>query len=1060
MKRLLINALVILSFALSLSLSALAQESEPQRPLPETLAEFKLDSPVRAAGVMPASKLEKGLMSATGAQRVIVRLAGEPVAEAAAQGESLLAQKAQFASVSSQQDQLIARAMELDQGARVLGSVQKTLNAVMLEIDADSLPALAAGPEVISVHAIIDYQMDLSETVPYIGGSAVQALGFDGTGVRVAVLDSGIDYTHANLGGSGNPGDYTANDPTLIEPGTFPTAKVVGGFDFVGATWPDTDETPDPDPLDDGPGAGHGTHVADIIAGTNGVAPSASLYAVKVCSSISTACSGVALIQAMEFAVDPNGDGDLSDHVDIINMSLGSLYGQAFDDDLSFAVQGATKIGVLTVAAAGNAADKPYVVDTPSAEPSAFSVAQTSVPSAIQIVMEVVSPPEIAGSYAAVFQPWSLPLTGLIEAPVQYADGAGGNLLGCEPFAAGSLAGKIVLVDRGGCNFTLKIKNIGDAGGLVGIIGMVAPGDPFEGGDGGEGPITIPGFMISLADAGTLKSQLGAGVVARFDPAAGLPLVKHMVGSSSRGPTMLTNLIKPEIGAPGASVSAKVGTGTEVGPFGGTSGATPMISGSAALLMQAFPARSPLEIKAVLMNTAETDIMNKPELFGGYLAAISRIGGGEVRVDRAVASPVAAWDEKLSTGALSFGFHDVTGKTLKLQRTVTVRNYTNQRIVYAVRPTFRFLDDAETKAVSIKAPDRITVPARGVVKFDVTLTINGIKLREWGLDSGGNGANPDALTHFEYDGYILLDNTKTADDDMHPLHLAWHVLPRLSGDVKPGSTRVKINGEAFGLPAGFTSLRNNGIGTARIDTYSLIGKSPNLPESGQGENAPIIDLRYVGVATFPVPAGFCSDVDSFIMAFAVNTWERQTHANAPASFEFDLDVNRDGVFDFAVFNFDLSLSTSLSDGRNVTWVADLATGDASAFFTTEHGTNSGNTVLYFCGDQIGMNASNFFQPIDLQAVAFDAYFTGNPTDSLAGLTVSPLGERYLGHIDDFGLGDILYNATKTLTVIDFGPEGTNPTETGLLLLLDGARAGGIRGGAPSKNEAIAITAVP
>ncbi len=92
-------------------------------------------------------------------------------------------------------------------------------------------------------------------------------------------------------------------------------------------------------------------------------------------------------------------------------------------------------------------------------------------------------------------------------------------------------------------------------------------------------------------------------------------------------------------------------------------------------------------------------------------------------------------------------------------------------------------------------------------------------------------------------------------------------------------------------------------------------------------------------------------------------------AVAPASFDFYLDVDQDGVFDYDIFNFDLSLSTSLSDGRNVAWVVDLATGDASAFFYTDHGTNSGNTALYFCGEQIGMNAANFFQPIDMQVLA-------------------------------------------------------------------------------------------
>ena len=99
----------------------------------------------------------------------------------------------------------------------------------------------------------------------------------------------------------------------------------MGGFDFVGEKWPNAALAPDPDPIDCGPSAiplpcagGHGTHVADIIAGNDGashkgVAPGASLYAVKVCSSVSTACSGVALLQGIEFALDPDGELDAAD---------------------------------------------------------------------------------------------------------------------------------------------------------------------------------------------------------------------------------------------------------------------------------------------------------------------------------------------------------------------------------------------------------------------------------------------------------------------------------------------------------------------------------------------------------------------------------------------------------------------------------------------------------------------------------------------------------------------------------------------------------------------------
>src|SRR5262249_24987583 len=242
------------------------------------------------------------------------------------------------------------------------------------------------------------------------GAKAVQDAGFDGSGVRVAVLDTGIDYTHKFFGGPGTAAAYqaaygtsTADSKNTTTDGLFPTAKVIGGFDFVGEKWPAGPLAPDPDPIDCGPSVipapcfgGHGTHVADIIAGNDGashkgVAPGASLYAVKVCSAIALACSGAALLQGIEFALDPDGDGDISDAVDVINMSLGASYGQ-IQDDLAEASAIAARLGVVVVAAAGNAADRPYIVSSPSIAPEAISVAETHVPSAVQNLMAIVSP--------------------------------------------------------------------------------------------------------------------------------------------------------------------------------------------------------------------------------------------------------------------------------------------------------------------------------------------------------------------------------------------------------------------------------------------------------------------------------------------------------------------------------------------------------------------------------------------------------------------------------------------------------------------------------------------
>lgn len=1037
MRRFIILA-AVLSLALTFAVPVGAGTPDrADRPVPERFDDLKLDSP-RSATFDPATLGPQSLDPG----RVIVRLTEPSVAEKGLRGN---AAKAERRALKNEQDDLLTTILGLDPDARVLAQTQLVLNAVFIDVDPAALDEIAADPRVARVVPVANYELDLSETVPYIGAFDVQTAGFDGSGVRVAVLDSGIDYYHAALGGAGIPADYAGDDPTIIEPGTFPTAKVVGGFDFVGGTWPTGALAPDPDPLDDGPQAGHGTHVSHIIGGTGGVAPGVDLYAVKVCSSVSTSCSGIALIQGMEFAVDPNGDFDPSDAVDIVNMSLGASYGQPFDDDLSLAVDNATAAGVLTVASAGNSADKPYVVGTPSAAATALSVAQTQVPSAALQFLDVDGV-----NYQAVFQPWSAPLVGIIGPVQTLFGGAFGSATGCStdatgeseaaadrPYPAGTFAGNIVLVNRGGCTFTAKIRNIEFGGAAAGIIGLVAPGAPFAGGFGGGTAPTIPGYMISQADSNAIKAAIVGGLgIGTLDPDNGLPLVGQMVGSSSRGPSNHYQAIKPEIGAPGASVSAIAGTGTDEGPFGGTSGAAPMVSGSAALLLQAESTLSPLEAKARLMNTGETAIDTDP--FAG-LAPITRIGGGEVRVDQAVGTPFAAWDDATMSGALSFGFFDVAKDKVNITRTVRVRNYSGSDETFTITPSFRYANDVANGAVSISAPAKVKVKAGQDATFTVKLSIDGSLLRNNFMSSGSQGANPAGLTLNEYDGYIVLDNGSDH------IHVAWQALPRKAAQLK-GRTMLDFDGGVDVI-----DLTNTGVGTAQNDAYTLIATSPNMAEGIQGGQAPTPDIRAVGINTFPVPAGFCSGAASFVWAFAVNTWERQSHL-VPVSHQVWLDTDQDGTADFVVLNRDLSGLGTISDGRQVTWAVNLTAGTASAFFFTEHSTNTGNTVLYICGEQVGLTGTDMLSTnVDMEVVAQDFYF-GGPGDSVGGLTVTPLGEGFFGIPTD-----IPGKSAGTLTVIDFGPFPGNSPELGVMLVTNGDRGSGLRGGAVQGTEAMLFT---
>src|SRR5439155_16332412 len=288
----------------------------------------------------------------------------------------------------------------------------------------------------------------------------------------------------------------------------------------------------------------------------------------------------------------------------------------------------------------------------------------------------------------------------------------------------------------------------------------------------GGGDTFLDTLVITKADADKIKAQLSAEktVNVTVSPNVFIPLVRSTQASSARGPSYSFNAIKPDIGAPGASASPEVAAGGGATAFGGTSGASPMVAGSAALLVQAYPGRSPAEIKSLLMNTAETDIKTDPARLPGVLAPITRIGGGEVRVDRALHSKTAAWDADDLTGSLSFGYQALSGDS-SFRKRVAVRNYSSAPRTYTISPQFRYTDDAASGAVQLDAPSSIFVPANSTASFDVTININASKLPIWNLNGGSQGGNGSLLQGVEFDGYITLaDNTDN-------IHLAWHILP-------------------------------------------------------------------------------------------------------------------------------------------------------------------------------------------------------------------------------------------------------------------------------------------
>ncbi|HSS37845.1 MAG TPA: S8 family serine peptidase, partial [Polyangia bacterium] len=322
---------------------------------------------------------------------VIVRLKGSSVfqAHAAALPQSVRAARAavaaQRAQLHQQHGRIIATLAKALGGlparrgkgivlGRSFDEFTDAFNGIALHgvDEAAARSLLKNETEVVSIEPIRTVQATLTVSVPLIEADKVWALpdgngiGIDGTGKRIGIIDTGVDYTHPDLGGCFGAG-----------------CKVAAGYDFVNN---------DADPMDDD---GHGTHVAATAAGKGtyagangplpipGVAPGAEIYAYKVLNSNGFG-SSENIIAAIERCADPNGDGDPSDHLDVCSMSLGGAGGSP-DDAMSTAVDAAVASGVVFSIAGGNAGPGASTIASPGTSRRAITVAAGCKPAAIGV---------------------------------------------------------------------------------------------------------------------------------------------------------------------------------------------------------------------------------------------------------------------------------------------------------------------------------------------------------------------------------------------------------------------------------------------------------------------------------------------------------------------------------------------------------------------------------------------------------------------------------------------------------------------------------------------------
>ena len=928
-------------------------------------------------------------------------------------------------------------------GGQVTFRYKVLVNAFSARLSAQAASALAQRADVRSVQPVSIVRKSLSTSVPFIGAPQVwSTFGVRGGGMRVAIVDTGIDYTHASFGGAGTVAAYEANDPTFIESGTFPTTKVIGGFDFVGEDYDVLDadtsnDTPRPDfdPLDED---GHGTHTGSTVAGVavpgevgRGVAPAAKLFAYKVWD-VGNSTDDV-LVAAYERAVDPNQDGSVSDAVDVLSFSGGVDYGTLNSLEAK-AAQRVVDLGTVFVASAGNSGNQPsgasaYISGTPSIARGVVSVA-ASIDEFLALDLDVNSPPGIVLPLdgLTVHQSWSAPVpsgghTDDLFDGRAVDPGTADHF--CDPVAPGSLTGQTVVIFRGTCAVSTKTFNAQEAGAIAVVVRNNAAGAPVALATAGE-VLTIPSFMISLDDADAILAVMSPNAPTTFNEvtvnvtitAEAVPnelFIDAMTSFTSEGPARLTSDLKPDISAPGSAIeAASVGTGNEAVALSGTSMAAPHVSGVATLLRQLHPNWTPAQIKGALMNQANRDL--KDNLLNAPVPA-TVMGSGRVNAFQSARARSIAWP-----GSLSFGFAP-TPTDWSAVRSFRVKNFDNKPHGYTVTAADRYSDfDPAMTSVAVSIDGSSFGASR-------SFTLNGNRQRRVWVRLT---IDPDVVTeeeqqfgwyyfHPNMDGSVQVAQSGSPRD---VLRLPWHVAPLATSANGLSETSLDLTGPnpdtmeltegpAAGVsygdlyllgttdPAGSRNEADLVAVGARSFTGSTIGDAAEGVPAGTDETFGITWLEFLTSADEPTEP----------VEIGVQTWG--VH-NVTESLEVDvlIDAGADGVFADTDLQADYMIVKQAAPGGEVC-VFDLSLPDpfdecAALYFPDYSNYNSNLVGLVVDASAIGLTTGAPEFSYHVEAC------TGTFSGDVPGFICDSAGEID----DDTDTWNLTLNAADPALVID------------------------------------------
>lgn len=940
-----------------------------------------------APALEPFSNIDPSLVQGAGWQpaalagdrqvTVILKLRGESVGERAAQARrqgrdlSKAERDAIRAQLKAQQDAL--RGEIQGAGGRVLFDYQDAYNGVAVSAPLRGLAALAALPGVERVFPSRTFERENTPGVQYIeANDAWDDLGLTGDGVKVAILDTGVDYFHANFGGSGDPADFESDNGEIVEPGSFPTSKVVGGTDLVGddynASVPaNATPQPDPDPKDCN---GHGSHVAGSAAGmgvladgstytgpyngttyTNdfrigpGVAPEADLIAVRVFGCAGSTSEAV-IVAALEYAFEQGAD--------VVNMSLGSPFGR--DDEPSTQASNViAEAGTVVVASAGNNGAGAYITGAPAVAGRAISVAAMDASSptfpGANVALSTGEFLVALNANAAALPTGPLPVAVL---RTSYPNGP--VSLGCSPSDytsfPGGVAGKLVVTVRGVCARVARAVYGQQAGAAaVAMINTDSGYPPFEGEitsnpDTGEPyTVTIP-FLGVRGVLGPAPTSDGDTLVAADGGTATLTPTtvpnlgyQRLAGFTSGGPANVDSDAKPDVTAPGVSVlSTAVGTGDGGARSSGTSMAAPMTAGVAALVTEAHPTWSTEAIKGAIVGTADASAAKIAQTTAGsYLPR--RAGTGVVDARRAV-DTVAYATTSGGTAALSFGYEPENGaysETLP----VTLRNTGASEITYNLSAAF--VGSTLGADVSFSA-NPVTVPAGGSATVNVTLALDASEVAAL---PGATASNFGALAHI-VQGAIVATPT-AAGAGIYPLRVSFVAVPRGLANVAAGAKSAYAPGPGGTLSA-TVPLSNSGIHAGNADVYAWGIEDAN-DVAGPADDP--LDIRAAGIKVLPGSAlgGAPSDRSLFFAVNAFGLWSN------PSVNEIDIaiDLQNDGRPEFFVVGVDLGAVFAGSfSGQFASFIFNADTGALVNAWIAQAPMNGSTVVLPTLASDIGL----------------------------------------------------------------------------------------------------------